>query len=199
MIKSVRFTVLLFLIAAAHASTNAQVLMRDMLAKMPVELMPQLTLNNRLDMIDFAEAKMESRITDKFDTSVTLDTLSAAYLHMTTSSRSEVSMLMLDTMVCVVTTVKAPAADSSIRFYDLNWQPVDREVERPAVDAFLREDIPADVDRVALKGELEALPLMCATILPESASLQWQMSCEMLSKDMKKVAEQCLRPVVIHL
>ena len=55
-----------FLLLSIAVSGMAETI-RDVFKAMPDSLMPYLTTNNRLDMIDFMDAKMKAEVTNKLD------------------------------------------------------------------------------------------------------------------------------------
>lgn len=58
--------ILIFITQLSLLSLHAQTV-RDYFKQMPDSLMPYLTTNNRLDMIDFMEAGMKSVVTNRLD------------------------------------------------------------------------------------------------------------------------------------
>ena len=78
---------LLLMIFAVSASA---IEMKDVFSAMPDSVLPTLTRNNRLDMIDFKVSGMKAEVNDVFDDKSTLDTLTADYLHITLSEAVKV-------------------------------------------------------------------------------------------------------------
>ena len=62
--KAVYILTLCALLFVTH--TNAQE-MRDIFVEMPDSIIPLLTQSNRADCVDFLDAKMRARVTNKFD------------------------------------------------------------------------------------------------------------------------------------
>lgn len=107
--------------------------MTDLFKHMPDSLIPYLTENNRLDLIDYTIAGMQAVVTDKFESSVTLDTLCATYLRLSVSESLAVEMKVLPRqssadsishIVCVAHTYGSNAKETVLRFYDTSWQPL---------------------------------------------------------------------------
>ena len=101
--------------------------MRTLFLEMPDSVVPLLTRNNRADCIDFIEAGMRAEVTNLLDGRSSLQKLTPDYLKMKTTSHSELQMKLLpssggDTIICMINTVRAEAADSRIRFYDKEWK-----------------------------------------------------------------------------
>ena len=80
----------LFLTLSAVSLTAAD--MKDVFSAMPDSVLPTLTRNNRLDMIDFVSSGMKAEVNDVFNEKSTLDTLTADYLHITLSEAVKVEM-----------------------------------------------------------------------------------------------------------
>lgn len=116
---------------------EARTPMRDWLISMPDSVLPLLTKNNRLDFIDFYDAKMEAVVTNRMDGKSRLDTLTDDFARINYTRTTDVAMKLLvlnDTadVLCIVTTVKASADDSRIAFFDAQWSPLE-------LSAFLTE------------------------------------------------------------
>ena len=104
--------------------------MRGWLTAMPNTVLPLLTENDRLDLIDFHDARMEAVVTNQMDGKSRLDTLTEDFACIQYTRSTEVAMKLLpvnDTtdILCMVTTMKANVSDSRITFFDAGWRPVD--------------------------------------------------------------------------
>lgn len=203
----------IFLITAIILSTAfdtmAQTSMRNIFAQLPDSILPFLTRNNRLDCIDFIENGMEARVKNVFDDNVVLNVLTEDYLSIDISEGATVEMKMLmgekDTIICVNRIYKGPAEDSEVRLYNLSWHMLSR-VDRPSVSEFIKLPQPAETvsvheqDTLAmLRAEAEVLPLIKASLSPQNTDLRWTLQSAEFSKDLKKVAERYLQPVVMRL
>ena len=119
---------LLFLIMLVFggASTVASAQdMRDVFLNAPDKIFPLLTGNDRADLVDFIEAGMTAKVSNRLDGTSELHELGHDYLMLATTASSTMQMKLLpvkgDTIICVVKTLKAEAADSRICFYDKEW------------------------------------------------------------------------------
>lgn len=190
-------------------SVSAQLRMRDVFALLPDSVLPLMTKNNRLDCIDFIENDMEARVKNLFDDKVVLDSLTDDFLSLSTSEGSYVEMKLFaegaDSFICVNRTYLGQAADSEVKIYDLSWNFV-RRVARPDVREFLKtsESIDswtpemADTLRV-IRAEAEFLPLIKASLSPNTRQITWVLQKDEFSKNIKKVADKYLQPVVCDL
>ena len=187
----------LFLVAA---SSSAQLKMRDVFAQLPDSVLPLMTLNNRLDCIDFIENNMEARVKNKFNDQVVLEALTGDYLSIRTSESSFVEMKLMpqgnDTLICVNRTYLGPVEDSDVRLYSLDWRFV-RVVQRPEVKEFLKSKdsilpwTPEMADTIAMiHAEADFLPLMKASLSKEGTQIVWTPQTQEFCKEIKKVAEK---------
>lgn len=197
---------LLFTFALSILDGFAQVRMRDVFAELPDSVFPLMTRNNRLDCIDFIENDMEARVKNKFDEPVVLDILTADYLLIHTSKNAYVEMKLVphgnDTLICVNRTYLGPVEDSEVRLYGLDWKYL-RNVNRPNVNEFFKSKeqispwIPEMADTIRMvRAEAEFLTLLKATLSPESNEISWELQIREFSRDIKKVAEKYLQPVI---
>ena len=103
--------------------------MRTLFLNAPDGIFPLLSSNDRADMVDFYEAGMTAKVTNRLDGVSVLEKLTTDYLSLATTASSTMDIKLLpvqgDTVICVVKTVKAEAADSRICFYDKLWNLLD--------------------------------------------------------------------------
>ena len=99
--------------------------MRAVFLNAPDKIFPLLTGNDRADLVDFIEAGMTAKVSNRLDGASELHELGHDYLMLATTASSTMQMKLLpvkgDTIICVVKTLKAEAADSRICFYDKEW------------------------------------------------------------------------------
>ena len=95
----------------------------------PDSVLPLLSKSYRADMVDYVDAGMTARVTNSLDGGSTLEELAADYMRLavTASSTMQLKLLPLqgDTVICMVKSVNAEAADSRIYFYDKEWNLLD--------------------------------------------------------------------------
>ena len=140
MMKRIVYT---FLLLAMSLHMAARTPMRNWLVTMPDSVMPLLTKNDRLDFIDFFDAKMAAVVTNRMEGKSRMDTLTADYVHFAYTPSTEVEMKLLPVndstdVLCMVTTIKAAVNDSRIAFFDEAWQPlkVSDYMAEPCVEDF---------------------------------------------------------------
>ena len=118
-----------FLLFVMLLQVGARTPMRQWLTSMPDSVMPLLTQNNRLDFIDFFDARMEAVVTNLMDGKSCMDTLTDDYVRISYTQSCEVAMKLLPVndstdVLCMVTTAKAAIDDSRIAFFDEQWNPL---------------------------------------------------------------------------
>ena len=127
-----RKTTLLFCLLLA-LEISAQTTVRDLLKSMPDSLIPYLSENNRLDMIDFMESNMDAVVTNSLGGKSQLLKLTDQYASIKLSEASSVAMRLLDVstpvdslsqILCLVRTYGTDIRESSIEFYSLAWRPL---------------------------------------------------------------------------
>lgn len=129
-------TILTYILTAVISTITAQTAgtaptMAELFKEMPDSLLPYITHNDRLDMIDYLDAKMKAEVTNKLNGKSTLDSISANYLHLTLNEAVTVEMGTLPTekltadscshVICVITTYGSPAIESTLKFYTAKW------------------------------------------------------------------------------
>ncbi len=119
--------------------------MRSLFLNAPDSILPLLTRNNRADCIDFLDAGMRARVTNRLDGISELLFIDDDYMELSSSASSLVQMRLLpcggDTVIAVVRSVCAEACDSRIAFYKRDWSVADVSFFRPAVaDFFVATD-----------------------------------------------------------
>ena len=134
-------SIFLLLVCVAVHGVAAQD-MRSLFLNATDDIFPLLTKNNRADCVDYVEAAMKARVTNRLDGTTVLKKLTGEYMYMETSSNSWVEARLFsfggDTLICMVKGVKAEAADSRLSFYDCSWNVVrgDSLITEPTIDEF---------------------------------------------------------------
>ena len=133
------YILLLLVMFAALGEVAAQD-MRSLFVNAPDTIFPLLTRTNREDCVDFLDAKMRARVSNRLDGKSELVVLTRSFLELQSSGSSTVQMKLLpfggDSIISVVRTVCAEACSSRINFYKRDWSSVDISFVRPAVEDF---------------------------------------------------------------
>ena len=125
------FTVILCAAVNVISAQTTAPTMAEVLKQMPDSLLPYLTHNDKLDMIDYLGANMKAEVTNKLGGKSALDSISTDYLHMTLNETVTIEMGIAATAkmtadschhaVCVITTYGKPAMESTLKFYTTKW------------------------------------------------------------------------------
>ncbi len=125
MYKVILFCLVLWGISVTAQPQNAS----SMLIMMPDDLIPQLTVNNRKDMVDFAKLNRQDNVLNKFGGNSRITSLCDNFLEVSLSEQSLMQLKILpykDTIIIgVINTVCAPVCDSRINFYTTDWEDIE--------------------------------------------------------------------------
>lgn len=132
--KAVFHILLTLCLLTTAVGMNAQTTMRDIFKAMPDSLVPYLSENNRLDLIDFLDSNMKAEVTNLLGGKSTLLQLTDSYLSLLLNEASTLDMLLLPyngsdadsatQVVCMVRTVGSDVRVSTVTFYTPTWQPL---------------------------------------------------------------------------
>ena len=128
--------ILFFLCCCLCSATNATVNMRDILKSMPDSIMPLLTENNRLDLVDFIDSNMSAEVTNILQGKSSMPILNDQYAKILLTESSVMEMLLLETqtpvdsvnqILCVVKTFGTDIKESTIDFYTVKGRRLNSE------------------------------------------------------------------------
>ena len=98
---------------------------------MPDSLLPHLEQASRVRLFELADAGMPAEVENKLHGKSRLDTLCQHFLQLTASESQTVQMKLLplrqaeeqggDSVLCVVQTLRGPAAESRVRVFTRQW------------------------------------------------------------------------------
>lgn len=94
--------------------------------RMPVDLLPNLPLNSRKDLVDFFKNERTAVMPAAFGGEMTLKELSEDFIFLQTSQVSSLQIKLLhlndsSKIIAVINTASAPLLNSILRFYDTGW------------------------------------------------------------------------------
>lgn len=177
MMRKCLFLLSTIFIGALQSSAQHTV-MRDVFSQMPDTLLPYMSHNNRLDLIDFAESGMEADVINSFDEHVKLIKLTSNYLKLELSKASSVEMKLLPTedllpdttktIICLVYSFGEKTPFSNIKFYTSKWLPL--SIENPITAHSDKLIVKPDTMGVELFDELRdyLMPLYVSASLSEA-------------------------------
>ena len=123
----------LWLMAFTSQASAQDLMIRDVFKQMPASLLPTLSENNRLDMLDFMASNMKAEVTNLLGgkSEMTLLTDSTLAIRMSTALQVELLLLMpADTddknsqVICLIETFgrDSLSLESQVRFFTLSWE-----------------------------------------------------------------------------
>ena len=121
--------------------------------QMPDSLCPLLTAVNRADFVDFLESKMKAEVSNRLGGKSEMTRLTGDFIEIRTSAQSTWQMKLLPLndstrVICTVSTVSAPVADSHLKFYTTAWKELPAEGFLPQQAVTLDDFFPAPADTV---------------------------------------------------
>lgn len=120
--------ILILCLSLAASLTKAQD-MATLFTSIPDHKIPQLESAWRKDLVDLYQSGKEARLKNTMNGYSTLRQLTADYLLLETTERSQIEMKLFPLInnthiICMITTVNGPVADSRVEFYTTEWQPL---------------------------------------------------------------------------
>ena len=191
---------LLILLCLAASLTGRARDAADLFAEAPVSVFPLLEPSVRLDMIDYYRSNLSTPSANTLDGRSAITEMTPRSITVKLSGSSACQMALLpagnDTIVALVSTVAAPALDSSVSFYDTSWRPLKGSP---------RLDVPGWKQWAATPAgaaELETtVPFMlsAARIDPETFDLTLTSTLDkFLDEDTFKTLSPLLRPTLTY-
>ncbi|WP_363318616.1 DUF3256 family protein [Massilibacteroides sp.] len=148
--RYILLSILLFFVFTP--SVNAQN-MATLFSGMPDEYVPHLESAWRKDLIDLYNTGKTASLKNTMEGTSTLLKLTENYMLLQSTERSTIEMKLLPlinntNIICVVTTVNAPVADSRIAFFTTEWKPLasDELFTPVTADWYLKEDVDKTTD-----------------------------------------------------
>lgn len=136
----------LLLFLCSFSAVKAQN-MDSLFTNMPDEYIPQLEMAWRKDLIDLYNSGKDATLKNSMEGMSKLLKLTDNYilLQVTEKSTREMKLLPLinnTNIICVITTISSPVADSRVDFFTTDWQPLPAEglFQPVSADWFLKEE-----------------------------------------------------------
>jgi len=125
------FLSLLLALSISGMAENVQI--RDVFRQMPDSILPTLSVNNRLDMIDFMDSHMKAEVTNLLEGKSEMTALGEDSITIRVSDALNISILLLNTteliddsnqVVCLVQTygTDSLSLNSKIEFFTIQWK-----------------------------------------------------------------------------
>ena len=147
-----RFILLCLALLVWSLTVSAQSTMREAFQQAPQSLMPYLTENDRLDLIDFLDSGMKAEVTNQLGGKSELLRLTDRFLALNLSQGLSMKMLLLDSpepvdsvtqVICLVRTYGIDCRESTVQFYSMKWRQL---LTADYMEALPQETFLADLD-----------------------------------------------------
>lgn len=170
--------------------------LREVWVEMPDSILPYLSKSQRTELADYVEMKAEPAVLSTFGDSVRIECMTNNYLLVKANELTRLEIKLLDNnTIALVQTWMAPAAESKLSFFNLQWQP--KEVVVDYKVNIVKPESMSDEDFVDLKT-LMFPRLKEYRLSADNNSLSVSWNYPLLSKkDVKRVAD-LLKPQVLN-
>lgn len=170
--------------------------LREVWIEMPDSILPYLSKSQRTELADYVEMKAEPAVLSTFGDSVRIERMTNNYLLLKANEATRLEIKLLDNnTLALVQTWMAPAAESKLSLFNLQWQPkeavVDYKVNIVKPDSMTDEDF-ADL-KTLMSPRLKEYRLSADN---NSLSVSWNYPL-LSKKDVKRVTE-LLKPQVLN-
>ena len=170
--------------------------LREVWIEMPDSILPYLSKSQRTELADYVEMKAEPVVLNVFGDSVRIEHMTNNYLLVKASEVTLLEIKLLDNnTLALVQTWKAPAAESKLSLFDLQWQPKEAVVEYN--ENIVKPDTMPDEEFNDLKS-LMYPRLKEYRLSPENNSLSVSWNYPLLSKKELKRMVDLLKPQVLN-
>lgn len=191
--------ILAILLLAALPGAKAQSI-DSLFVNAPAEVMPLLDSTTRLNLLDLYEAWGTAQATNELGGTSQLTSKDSLMLELAPTEGSTWTMARLDSaMLACIHTLRLPASDSRLTFYDTQWRPLPVALPALTLSDFL---VPADSLGADRRRELTARlrPLhICWTLEPDGATFRAAAATDGLVSADREEAETLLRPLHFRL
>ena len=164
---------------------------------MPDSLLGYMNKSKRIETMDYQHMGLKIDVTNLLKGSTTVDTLTNDFLQVKLSEAALLQMRLLpkdsDSVVCVVKTLFAPEAESSVAFYDRNWKRVGQLTADTLAEPYLlRPDTMATARFEELSRLVDPIMVKC-TLSVSDATLTQELSLPLLTKEEKQAMKAIIK------
>ncbi len=170
--------------------------LREVWIEMPDSILPYLSKSQRTELADYVEMKAEPVVLSTFGDSVRIERMTNNYLLLKANEATRLEIKLLDNnTLALVQTWMAPAAESKLSLFNLQWQPKEAVVEYN--ENIVKPDTMTDEEFNDLKS-LMYPRLKEYRLSPENNSLSVSWNYPLLSKKELKRMVDLLKPKVLN-
>lgn len=129
-----------FIIVLTALTSNAKS-MKELWASIPDSLVPCVDKNHRLEMTDFIGMGLKADVDNIMGGKSVMDTLTANFIQVKLSEASTMQIKRLpvagsDSILCVVKTWNAPEGESTVAFYNEQWERIDNRFSQKDLSSY---------------------------------------------------------------
>ncbi len=164
--------IILPLLLVMHTPIAGAQDIRDVFVAMPDSLLPTLTRNDRLDLIDFFDAGLDNTVSDALHGRSHLTMLTPSVLKLQLNDHAEIQMCRPgDTdVICLIHSVEAGGWDSKVKFFGIGWKPLEpaEYITLPTLADFMPLTADTDLQEYKNRVVLVGFPLIRADITDDT-------------------------------
>ncbi len=179
--RKLKATLGALVVAMALTSATATDI-RDCFSKAPEMMFPTLTVNTRLDMIDYYDYGSTVASKNRFEAPCRVTSISAdsTAMNISIGNVTEVTLQLLPygkkEIVMMIYDVKTPTVDSQVSFYSTAWQQLD--ADKLLGDTSLQAWLASKVDRATMADIENAVPFVMYKATYDASSKQLTLTNE---------------------
>lgn len=191
-----------FIIVLSALAGNAKS-MKELWAAIPDSLVPSVDKNHRLEMTDFIGMGLKGDVDNTMGGKSVMDTLNDNFIQVKLSEASSMQIKRLpvagaDSILCVVQTWNAPEGESSIAFYNENWQRLDNRLGKESLvdyksQLIARPDTMSETNYEKLLENID-FTMVKATLSPSTNNITLSLSVPIEDKKKAKEFNSVLLP-----
>ncbi len=168
----------------------------------PANIIPLLSTDARLDMIDYFTSNMSTPSNNEQGGKSRIDAMSNESMHIILTPASELQIVALpagaDTLIAVISTVSTPAPDSKMTIYSSDWRQnlTAKSFSQPDVKEWLTDEGKRHADEVEMQ-----LPFMLVSYAYDPANRTLTMtnnSESFLAREIYDMIRPYLRETLIY-
>lgn len=187
----------------AHAKS-----MEEIWGCIPDSIIPYIDRAHRVQMTEYIRMGLKGDVDNSLAGKSVIDTLTADYIHLTLNESAIMELKKLpwndsDSLLCVVTTWKGPAEESTVRFYSQDWKAINLPNAFNGKNfANLADNLTQKPDTMDEKrfSELRSMidpVIVGAHLSPSNNQLKVRLALPLLSGDDKTAVESIMHEVVL--
>lgn len=182
--------------------------MSEIWACMPDSVIPYLDRAHRTQMIEYIKMGLKGNVDHSLAGESAMNTLTNDYIYLTLNESVVMEVKKLphcgaDSLLCVVTTWKGPAEESSVQFFTQDWQALDlpqafegKKLTDLADELMQKPDTMDDKQFAELRSMIDPI-MIGAHLSPANDRLRLHVSLPLLSADDQKAVEAIARELVL--